>query len=63
MQFQDDWPVLFIRGADAIPVAVAIRGLESRLKEVPDAQIVLALRVLRPYADMIERDVIGTHDP
>lgn len=58
LQFTDDWPGLFIRGADAIPVAVAIRRLQTKLEGATDAQVVLALKELVPFADLIETDVI-----
>ena len=62
LQFTDDWPGLFIRGADAIPVAVAIRRLQTNLEGETDAQMILALHELVPYADLIETDVIVKGD-
>lgn len=58
MQFRDDWPGLFIRGDDAIPVASAVRRLQDQLKDVKNAEVVSALIVLSGIADIIERDVI-----
>jgi len=61
MQFQDDWPGLFIRGDTAISLHVRIRGLQQRLADHPDVVVAAALIQLRQIADIIERDVI-VHD-
>lgn len=58
MQFQDDWPGLFIRGDSAVPVMTAIRRLQARLRDSNDIEIVSALVVLGSLADTIDRDVI-----
>lgn len=58
MQFQDDWPGLFIRGDDAIMLLGAIEQLKERLAEHPDVVIASALNRLTRYADIISRDVI-----
>jgi len=58
MQFQDDWPGLFIRGDDAIMLLAAIEQLKERLAEDPDAVVASALNRLIRYADVISRDVI-----
>jgi hypothetical protein len=57
MQFQQDWPGLFIRGDDAIFIAASIRELESRLAGNDDVRIAMALSRLTKIADIIERDV------
>ena len=57
MQFQQDWPGLFIRGDDAIFIAASIRELESRLAGTHDVGIGMALSRLTKIADIIERDV------
>src|SRR5215217_8007125 len=57
MQFQQDWPGLFIRGDDAIFVAASIRELEGRLAGNDDVRIAMALSRLTKIADIIERDV------
>lgn len=58
MQFQDDWPGLFIRGDDAIALMSSIQQLQARLADHPDIVVALALSRLVPYADIIARDVI-----
>jgi hypothetical protein len=58
MQFQDDWPGLFIRGDDAIVLMVRIRHLLERLAEHEDTSVTWVLLHLRKLADLIERDVI-----
>ena len=57
MQFEQDWPGLFIRGDDAIVIAALIRELESRLAGSDDGRIGVALYHLSKIADIIERDV------
>ena len=57
MQFEDDWPGLFLRGDDAIVVAFAIRRLEEALVSSEDPVIGSALSKLTPVADIIDRDV------
>lgn len=61
MQFQDDWPGLFVRGDDAISVLFAIRRLQAFLQSCEDMQVASALSVLGPLADTIDRDVIVGH--
>jgi hypothetical protein len=58
MQFQDDWPGLFLRGDTAIPLHVSIRALQQRLADHPDVVVGSALIRLEQIADIIERDVI-----
>jgi hypothetical protein len=57
MQFQRDWPGLFIRGDDAIFVAASIRELETQLADTENVRIASALSRLSKIADIIERDV------
>ena len=59
IQFNDDWPGLFIRGDDAISLLVAIRSLESALVSAAanDAAVASALSNLSNIADIIENDV------
>ena len=57
MQFQRDWPGLFIRGDEAIFVAVSIRELETQLSGTENIRIASALSRLSKIADIIERDV------
>jgi hypothetical protein len=58
MQFQDDWPGLFVRGDDAILLMSAIEQLRARLADHPDVVVASALNRLARYADVIARDVI-----
>jgi hypothetical protein len=57
MQFQRDWPGLFIRGDDAILIALSIRELETQLAGTENVRIASALSRLSRIADIIERDV------
>jgi hypothetical protein len=58
LQFQNDWPGLFIRGDDAVVLHSRIRGLQQRLADHPDVVVAAALSQLQQIADIIERDVI-----
>jgi hypothetical protein len=58
MQFQDDWPGLFIRGNDAIVLMCAINELQQRLADHTDVVVASSLITLSRYAEMIERDII-----
>jgi hypothetical protein len=58
MQFQNDWPGLFVRGDDAIVLMSAIQQLSERLADHPDVVIASALAQLSRYAEIITRDVI-----
>lgn len=58
MQFQDDWPGLFLRGDKASSLASSIRGLQQRLADHPDPVVGAVLVQLDEIADIIERDVI-----
>lgn len=58
MQFQDDWPGLFVRGDDAIMLMAAIEQLQERLAHHPDVIVASALNRLSRYAEIIARDVI-----
>jgi hypothetical protein len=62
MQFQDDWPGLFIRGDSALSVMIAIRRLQAYLRECEDAEVASALAVLGSLADTIDQDVIVRHE-
>jgi hypothetical protein len=55
MQFQQDWPGLFIRGDDAIAVLSELRQLERLLQEQCKASLPWKLSTM---ADIIVRDVI-----
>jgi hypothetical protein len=58
IQFQDDWPGLFLRGDTAIPVLASIRQLQKRLAESSDVVVASALIRLGQIADVIETDVV-----
>jgi hypothetical protein len=58
IQFQDDWPGLFVRGDTAIDMANKIRYLQQSLAGNQDAGVDLSLSVLGKLADTIEREVI-----
>ena len=58
VQFQNDWPGLFLRGDAAIPVMTAIRRLQDHLKSDARAEVWSALSVLGQIANMIDRDVV-----
>jgi hypothetical protein len=57
IQFENDWPGLFIRGDNAIALAVSIRGLQQRLSTHSDSVVGAVLFQLGQVADVIERDV------
>jgi hypothetical protein len=59
LQFQDDWPGLFIRGDEAVNVGLHINLLLEALKEKPseDPRIWTAVPLLEEIAEMIERHV------
>jgi len=63
MQFQDDWPGLFVRGDDAIMLLGAIKQLTERLAHHPDVIVASALARLARIAEIIERDVIVRNEP
>jgi len=58
MQFEGDWPGLFIRGDAAIDLMCKIRALVERLGKQEDPVVGLALMRLQQIADLIERDVV-----
>ncbi len=58
LQFQNDWPGLFLRGDDAISLHSSIRTLEQRLASHSDTVVASALHKLKKIADIVERDVI-----
>jgi hypothetical protein len=57
IQFQDDWPGLFLRGDSAISLGVLIRSLQQRLASHPDPVVGMLVLQLAQIADIIERDV------
>ena len=58
IQFENDWPGLFIRGDQAVVLLFRIRGLQERLANHPDVAVAAALIELGKIADLIERDVV-----
>jgi hypothetical protein len=58
MQFQDDWPGLFIRGDDAIVLMGRIRYLVEHVSEHRDLGVMSVLQNLGELASVIERDVV-----
>ena len=62
MQFQDDWPGLFVRGDDAIMLMGVIQELSRRLAEHPDPVVHSRLMHLSKYADIIAANVIVKRD-
>ena len=58
IQFENDWPGLFIRGDQAIVLSSKIRGLQERLANHPDVVVTAVLFELGKIADLVERDVI-----
>ncbi len=58
MQFQNDWPGLFVRGDTAIHPRGAIRTVDEALAGCQDAGVRNALYELRQIADIIQREVM-----
>jgi hypothetical protein len=59
MQFLDDWPGLFIRGDDAIPLFAELRRLDTLLRERCETCLPWTLSAV---AEIIERDVRVRHE-
>ena len=57
IQFQDDWPGLFIRGDDALVLMARIRYLAKRLSPQSDPGIISVIFSLSKLADLIGRSV------
>jgi len=59
MQFQDDWPGLFIRGDDAVSLGEKIKAMLAALKErkLDDVRIWATTTELERIAEVIEHDV------
>ncbi len=58
VQFQDDWPGLFLRGDTSVSLLSTIRSLQERLNSHPDPFVGILLVQLNVFADIIEKDVI-----
>jgi hypothetical protein len=57
IQFENDWPGLFLRGDTAIVASLAIRNLQQALEQNQDVVVASALGKLSVIADLIEREV------
>jgi hypothetical protein len=62
MQFQDDWPGLFLRGDAAIPLMCCIRYLVENLGKQEDKGVMSCLAHLQALANMIEEHVVVRSD-
>ena len=62
VQFEDDWPGLFLRGDGAIALRCQILGLQQRLASHTDPIVGALLVQLRQIADIIEQDVMVRKD-
>jgi hypothetical protein len=58
IQFQNDWPGLFIRGDKAIELLTRFRTMIEQLKDTTDPKIAAGLLTLQELADIIDRDVV-----
>jgi hypothetical protein len=58
MQFEGDWPGLFLRGDTSSSLLSCIRGFQKRLGDHADPVVAACLIQLKEIADMIEKDVI-----
>ena len=58
LQFQDDWPGLFIRGDDAMQILGAIRRIQEFVDKRDAYEIAAPLIVLSEIADIIDHDVV-----
>jgi hypothetical protein len=63
LQFQDDWPGLFLRGDDAIALMCRIRYLVERIGSHADVGVMSVLHHLTQLANRIERDVVIRREP
>ena len=59
IQFQEDWPGLFVRGDEAIGLMASIRILVERVGQHEDPVVRTMLASLSELADLIERDVVS----
>ena len=62
MEFEQDWPGLFIRGDNAAPVLCAIRRLQQHCANHSHWEVQTSLSVLGEIADIIEHDVVVRAD-
>jgi hypothetical protein len=59
IQFQDDWPGLFLRGDDALSLVRSIHYLQKTFSDHPDVNVTNAIYLLSKVAKMIDEDVKG----
>lgn len=59
VQFQNDWPGLFVRGDHSIRMRSAIRELLQRFGSHQDVAVTNALYELAEIADVIESEVMA----
>jgi hypothetical protein len=57
IQFQDDWPGLFLRGDTALSLAISIHYLRETLSDHPDLIVQNAIHKLGEIERIIENDV------
>jgi hypothetical protein len=57
IQFQADWPGLFVRGDEAIALAAKIRAMDKALRGNSSVAVKAVLIELRRLAQIIETDV------
>ena len=58
LQFQQDWPGLFVRGDDAVQVLGAIRRIQDFADKRKADELTVPLMLLGKLADIIDRDVL-----
>jgi hypothetical protein len=58
VQFQNDWPGLFVRGDAAIHLRSAIRTLHKHLGDHQEAGVRIALSELVQFAGIVEHEVM-----
>jgi hypothetical protein len=63
LQFENDWPGLFLRGDSAVSLLSNIRGLQQRLGSHADPTVGAILVQLGQIADIIEKDVVIREEP
>lgn len=62
MQFENDWPGLFLRGDNAVTVSHAIRQLLDYHGKKPPGDLLAPLMILEDMADVIDNDVMVKPD-
>ncbi|GAB5405732.1 MAG: hypothetical protein Aurels2KO_39630 [Aureliella sp.] len=62
MEFQQDWPGLFVRGDNAVQLSTAIRRLQHHCSDHDHWEVSVSLDVLGEIAGIIELDVVVRAD-